>query len=98
MVGCHHRLNGHDLEQGPGVTEWQGSLVCCSLWGCKESDTTEWLNWTDEVYSNPWFLSYDNSGTEKGTNGMFQTVHFNCMKNISDKIPSKVCWETMKQV
>ena len=25
----------------------QGGLVCFSTWGCKESDTTEWLNWTD---------------------------------------------------
>ena len=27
--------------------DWQGSLVCCSLWGCKDSDTTEQLNWTE---------------------------------------------------
>ena len=26
---------------------WKGSLACCSPWGCKESDTTEWLNWTE---------------------------------------------------
>ena len=30
-----------------GVGDGQGSLACCSLWGCKESDTTEWLNWTE---------------------------------------------------
>ena len=40
MVGWHHWLNGHELEQAPGVTEGQGSLVCCSLWGHKESDMT----------------------------------------------------------
>ena len=45
MVGCHHRLNGHEFEQAPGVSDGQGSLVCCSPWGCKESDTTEWLSW-----------------------------------------------------
>ena len=40
----HHRLNGHELEQSPGDTEGQRSLVCCSPWGCKEPDTTEQLN------------------------------------------------------
>ena len=43
MVGWHHRLNGHEFEQAPGVGEGQGSLVCCSPWGHKESDTTEQL-------------------------------------------------------
>ena len=47
MVGWHHRLNGHELEQALGVGDGQGSLVCCSPWGCKESDMTEWLNWTE---------------------------------------------------
>ena len=41
MVGWHHRLNGHEFEQTLGAGEGQGSLVCCSLRGCKESDTTE---------------------------------------------------------
>ena len=31
----------------PGVGDGQGSLACCSSWGRKESDTTEWLNWTE---------------------------------------------------
>ena len=43
MVGRHHRLNGHEFEQTQGDSEEQGSLVCCSLRGHKESDTTEWL-------------------------------------------------------
>ena len=47
MVGWHHRLCGHEFEQALGVGDGQGSLECCSPWGCKESDTTEWLNWTD---------------------------------------------------
>ena len=45
-VGWHHRLNGHEFEQAPGVADEQGSLVCCSPWGCKELDTTERLNRT----------------------------------------------------
>ena len=44
MVGWHHRLNGHEFKQAPGVGNGQGSLACCSPWGCKESDTTERLN------------------------------------------------------
>ena len=39
MVGWHHRLNGQEFEQAPGDGEGQGSLVCCSPWGGKESDT-----------------------------------------------------------
>ena len=45
MVGWHHWFNGHEFEQAPGVGDEQGSLACCSPWGHKESDTTEWLNW-----------------------------------------------------
>ena len=47
MVGWHHRLNGLEFEWTPGVGDGQGGLVCCNSWGRKESDTTEWLNWTD---------------------------------------------------
>ena len=46
-VGWHHWLNGHEFEQTLGDCEGQGGLVCCSPWGRKESDTTEWLNWTE---------------------------------------------------
>ena len=44
MVGCHHRLDGHEFEKTPGDSEGQGSLVCCSLQDRKESDMTEHLN------------------------------------------------------
>ena len=44
MVRYHHWLNEHEFEQIPGDCEGQGSLVCCSLWGCKKSDVTWWLN------------------------------------------------------
>ena len=40
-VGGHHRLDGHEFEQAPGVGEGQGRLRCCSPWGCKKSYTTE---------------------------------------------------------
>ena len=48
MVGWHYRLDGHEFEQVPGVSDGQGSLACCTPWSCKEQDTgvTE-LNWTE---------------------------------------------------
>ena len=47
MVGCHHWLNGQGFGWTPGVGDGQGGLVCCGSWGCKESDMTERLNWTE---------------------------------------------------
>ena len=47
MFGWHHWLNGHEFEQALGADDGQGSLVCCSPWGDKESDTTEHMNWTE---------------------------------------------------
>ena len=47
MVGGHHRLDGHEFEQALGFGDGQGSPVCCSPWGCKESDMTEQLNGTE---------------------------------------------------
>ena len=44
MVGWYHRLHGHKFEQALGVGDGQRRLVCCSPWGCKESDMTEQLN------------------------------------------------------
>ena len=44
MVGWHHWLNGHEFQQAPGDGKGQGGLACCSPWGCKELDTTEWMN------------------------------------------------------
>ena len=44
MVGWHHRHNGCGFGCTLGVDDGQRGLVCCSPWGCKESDTTYWLN------------------------------------------------------
>ena len=49
MVAWHHRLNGHEFEQTLGDSKGQGSLVCCSPWGPKESDLTEQLNNSNEM-------------------------------------------------
>ena len=52
MIGWHHGFNGREFEQTLGDGKGQGSLLCCSPWGHKESDTTEQLNW--EVHGDPW--------------------------------------------
>ena len=44
MVGWHHRLDGHEFEQAPGVGDRQGALVCCIACGKKEWDTVVGLN------------------------------------------------------
>ena len=59
MVGCHHRHKfGHEFSQTPGDSEGQVSLACCSPWGHKESDTTEWLNNEQQL---DWGLSHQGS-------------------------------------
>ena len=47
MVGCHHWLNGYEFEEALGVGDGQGIRVCFNPWSRKESDMTEWLNWTN---------------------------------------------------
>ena len=49
MVGWHHWLDGHESEQALGICDGQGSLACCSPWGCKELDMIKWLIWTEEI-------------------------------------------------
>ena len=51
MVGWYHQLIGHEFEQALRVSDGQGSLPCCSPWGCKESDMTVQLN-KNNVFSN----------------------------------------------
>ena len=51
MVGWRHQLNGHEFELAPGEAEGQGSLMCCSPWGYKESDMTERLKTELKRYS-----------------------------------------------
>ena len=46
-AGWHHWLDGRESEWTPGYGDGRGGLACCDSWGCKESDTTERLNWTD---------------------------------------------------
>jgi len=47
MVGWRHWLDGHGFRWTPEIGNGQGGLACCGSWGRKESDATEWLNWTE---------------------------------------------------
>ena len=47
MAGWHYWLDERESEWTPGVGDGQGGLVCCRPWDHKESDMTEWLNWTE---------------------------------------------------
>ena len=49
IAGWHHWLDGHESEWTPGVGDGQEGLACCNSWDRKELDTTEWLNWTEEM-------------------------------------------------
>ena len=54
MAGWHHWLNGRESEWTLWVGDGQGGLACCNSWVRKESDTTEWLNWTELNYIDFW--------------------------------------------
>ena len=58
MVGWHHWLDGREFEWTLGVGDGQGGLACCNSWGRKESDTTEWLNWSEWLYITTLFIHY----------------------------------------
>ena len=66
MVGRHHWLDGCEFEQAPGVDDGQESLVCCSPWDRKESDTTERLNWTE--LKNVWMIGNNSGNAVADTN------------------------------
>ena len=75
MVGWYHWLNGHEFEQTLRESEGQGSLACCSPWGCKKSDMTEGLSnnkilWTQTIS----FTSY-HERIQEYAGHFFVTLH-----------------------
>ena len=56
MVGWYHWLDAHEFEYAPGFGDGQGSLACCSPRSRKETDMTEWLNWTKPKSWSVWLL------------------------------------------
>ena len=49
MVGWHYQLNGYEFQRAAGDGDGQGSLACCSPWGCKELHMTERLSWGPKI-------------------------------------------------
>ena len=73
MAGWHHWLDEHESEWTPGDGDGQGGLACCDSWGHKESDMTEWLNWTELNWSlNKHVVPYYESET---TSSSADTAH-----------------------
>ena len=56
MAGWHHQLDAHEFGWTPGVGDGQGGLACCGSWGRKELDTTEQLNWTEDLFYSSLFI------------------------------------------
>ena len=88
MVGWHHWLDGHEFEQASGVGDGQGSLVCCSPWGHKESDMTERLNWTEltehksqKTWASGLALPYIHSYVTLGHLNTMGLTTFTCFEN-----------------
>ena len=82
MAGWHHRLDGREFEWTLGVGDRQGSLACCNSWGRKESDTTEWLNWTELI---PDQMELDQSWTPSslGTHSLGEKLYWKKLKQKS---------------
>ena len=77
----HHPLDAHVLEQALGVGDEQGGLACCSPWGCRESNTTEQLNWTELIWANVVARVWD-SGELGGWGGILCPLY-----NLKSKTP-----------
>ena len=82
MVGWHHRLNGDGFGWTPGVGDGQGGLVCCGSWGCKGSDMTELLNWTELNWTNYKL-------TEEETDYLNSSISIKWIKFIVKNLPIK---------
>ena len=85
MVSWHHQLHGHEFEQALGVGDGQGSLGCCSPWGCKESDMTEQLNWLICTYIHIYLHTHTSREREK----------LILLQNLQGRLK---CWRPKKEV
>ena len=84
MVGWHHRLNGHGFRWTLGVGDEQGGLVCCGSWCLKESDMTEWLNWTE---MNWYILEYILLGASLVTKSVHLLMQKACVQSLAQEGP-----------
>ena len=90
MVGWHHQLDEHEFEQALGVGDGQGSPACCSPWGRKELNTTEWLNSTDlwgNCFSRCGTRSWHHPGISLGFPGGSDDKEFACSVGDLGSVP-----------
>ena len=69
-VGWHHQLNGQEFEQTPGDSNRQGSLACCSSWGCKKrTGLSIWATTTKRIFNKSIFTTQclNDSNLHKGS-------------------------------
>ena len=92
MVGWHHRLNGHGFGWTPGVGVGQGGMACGGLWGRKESDMTERLNWTD-------YWTYPPAWSSQSSSHDGKTLCF-CMRLLEafTRVRGRMSWTLQKYV
>ena len=92
MAGWHHWLVGRESEWTPGVGDGQGGLVCCNSWGCKESDTTERLIWSDATITQtsssflPLSSQFPNSRASSHFLVSVTINQFHCWKSFSVRL------------
>ena len=94
MVGWHHWLNGHEFEEALEDGEGQGSLACCSPWGPKEFDMTEWLsnNNLPRRKKDLTCLSLPNSGDPRAFYIKVGKIGNKKKKSSKLSFKMKVCW------
>ena len=88
MAGWHHWLDGHEFGWALGVGDGQGGPACCDSWGCKESDTTEQLNWTYTLHDikHLWLLPFhdcDHKCSHTFTKCSCRGWYHHCWKQVS---------------
>ena len=91
MAGWHHRLDGREFEWTPGVGEGQKGLACCNSWGCKESDTTERLNWTELNWVLAVIKNMGNNKCFQGC-GKIVSIHYWQDYKMVQPLWKTVCW------
>ena len=87
MAGWHHQLNGCESQWTLGVGDGQGGLACCNSWDRKESDTTEWLNWTELRLS--WALTFL---LQMWSTDQQCLITCDMVRNAEFQVPLQTCW------
>ena len=90
MAGWHHWLDAHEFGWTPEAGDGQGGLACCDSWGSKESDTSEWLNWTERK-KVPTGIGHIFPGPEEDIGGRWTKYLLSSIKRIFKK-----AWHTFK--